>query len=195
VRRETCNSGLLALVMCPAMVHGWVSTVTAGKWVAKTPMPAPAGQAAVITGQDGRIYLFGGWNSNPPTITDTSKVQIYDPANDVWSMGADIPCSSVGDSAMVSSTGMIHLLNAYEKRIYLYAPASDTWLLPSPAPWMAYAARAVTTTDARSFVFGGERPDALTYEYFPDTFHTHPIRANRPFASPVCMSKVIMRFT
>ena len=143
-------------------------------------MPVPAGQAAVITGRDGRIYLFGGWNSNPPTITDTSKVQIYDPVRDAWTLGTEAPCPSVGDAIVLTSAGVMHLLNAYNQRIYPYDTVSDTWLTSYPATWIAYAARGANTAEGRHFVFGGERPAALTYEYFPDTFSAAP-RTDVPY--------------
>jgi hypothetical protein len=158
----------------------FATTVSGGQWVPKTSMPVPTGQAAVVTGPDKRIYLFGGWNSNPPVIADAHTLQIYDPAQDAWLLGAGIPCPSVGDSAIVTSTGIIHLLNAYEQRVYPYDPASNTWLTPCAAPWIAYAARTVVTPNGRCFVFGGERPAALTYEYFPDTCSAIP-RTDVPY--------------
>ncbi len=144
------------------------------QWQTRAPMPYPAGQAAVARGLDGRFYLFGGWNSNPPTVGNTKRLQIYNPAANSWTTGATVPVFSVGDMAATLPSGRIHLLNNYFKQIYEYDPATNTWSGPVSAPWISYAARIIRTPDDRYFVFGGERPTSLTYEYFPATFTASP---------------------
>jgi N-acetylneuraminic acid mutarotase len=157
------------------------AAVAQSQWQTRAAVPVPAGQAAIVRGDDRRFYLFGGWNTNPPSVAYANKLQIYDPRNDTWTFGADIPGPSIGDAAVVTASGRIDLLNAYFGRVYPYDPAANTWLASHAAPWVTYGARAVKTTDGRFFIFGGERPDSLSYEYFPETFTAAP-RAEVPYS-------------
>lgn|GEM_PF-2925290 len=144
-------------------------------WQSRAPMPHPAGQAALVCGADGLFYLFGGWSTNPPSIAQTQRTQVYDPSADAWFVGPPVPAYCVGDAALVAPDGKIHLLNNYFRRVYVYDPALNAW---EPgwhaAPWVSYASRAIRTSEGRYFIFGGERPQSFTYEYFPATFTAEP---------------------
>ncbi len=167
------RAGCVVMLACSAAAQA--------QWQTRAAMPYPAGQAAIARGLDGRFYLFGGWNSNPPSVGNTTRLQIYDPAADSWTTGAAVPVWSIGDMAVTLPSGQIHLLNNYYKQIRVYDPATNNWSGPVSAPWISYAARIVRTPDNRYFVFGGERPIALTYEYFPATFTASP-RSPVPYA-------------
>jgi len=140
------------------------------QWSTKSPMPAPAGQAALVAGQDGRFYLLGGYNTNPPHVSNTRKLQIYDPRQDVWSWGADLPYFSVGDCAIQAPDGKIHLFNNLFDKIVIYDPIANAWQGGLEVDWIRYASRAVRTEGDRYFIFGGERAGEQTMlEYFPET--------------------------
>lgn len=144
------------------------------QWTTRAHMPYPAGQAAIVTGQDGRFYLFGGWSTNPGQINKTNKLLIYDPQSDTWSQGATLPVYSIGDAAVQTPDGRIHLLNCYFEKVAVYNPDRNVWEGSHAASWVRYSARAVRTADDRYFIFGGERCDHTTYEYFPSSFSVQP---------------------
>lgn len=169
--RARRGSGLAAILPLVTALAGGAARA---QWQARAPMPYPAGQAAIARGLDGRFYLFGGWNSNPPTLTQTSRLQIYDSTSDAWASGATVPAPCVGAAVIITAAGTIHLLNGHNSCILPYNPDNDTWLASRSASWITYSAGSVRTPDNRYFVFGGERPASLSYEYFPDTFSAVP---------------------
>lgn len=173
--------GVIRVFAIAVCALGLCAAPAAGQWTVKTAMPYPAGQAALVRGNDGRFFLFGGWSSNPPSAVKNKKLQVYDPRTDTWSLRQDMPVYSWGDTALVAPDGKIHLFNAYSARVYVYDPASDTWPVNIAASWIAYAARACTAPDGRCFIFGGELPASLTYEYFPGTYSIQP-RAEVPYS-------------
>lgn len=141
---------------------------TAG-WESRSPSPYPSGQSAIVAGDDGRIYLFGGYNTNPPGAVESRRLQIYEPATDSWTLGAPLPVFCIGDSAIQMPDGRIHLFSNVSNKVAVYHPSTDTWEQTVEAVWTRYAARSVCTPGVRYFIFGGERPDDLTLEYFPAT--------------------------
>jgi|GEM_PF-7134225 len=108
----------------------------------------------------GKLYVFAGlgWSASNDDITDTRHVQVYDPATDSWSLGADkpTPCrlaaaAAIGDMIYVSG-GRDDLgpLNKHEA----YHVPTDTWStvkrLPQDCRGHAYVAYG-----GKAYLFGG----------------------------------------
>ena len=83
--------------------EAWRLSADQSQWLAITPPPTPVADPGVATGNDGRIYLFGGvacvrggfdgvpWFADCLNGAVTNITQIYNPATDTWSLGAPMP--------------------------------------------------------------------------------------------------------
>jgi len=141
----------------------------ASRWVSQAQMPTPRERLAVVTHGD-KIYAIAG--DTPSGVTGV--VEIYDPGDKSWQVGAPklTPASNVA-AAVVD--GLIYVPGGYTAAgevvttMEVYDPAHDTWdtRAPLPAPLCAYAIAAV---DGKLFVFGGWDGNsyvASVYEYDP----------------------------
>jgi formylglycine-generating enzyme required for sulfatase activity len=72
--------------------------VPSDTWTPRSPMPFPVMQAGVAV-HAGRIYVFGGlWYHDEDNREPVFKLQTYDPATDVWTVG-DMPWKPRGLTA------------------------------------------------------------------------------------------------
>ena len=106
---------------------------------------------------EGKILLFGGIGAG-----GAGRVQIYDPATDTWTVGANMPwsggsCSTALIDSLVYVCGGI-VGSSTVGNLSVYDPASDTWdaggvsLPPMPVP----TNHAASATDGTAlWVFGG----------------------------------------
>src|SRR5207249_717372 len=72
-------------------------------WISKSPIPYSTGQAAVIGGTDGRIYVMGGFAGGSPVTT----ARAYDPRTDTWANITSLPIQTRGPGAAVDMNGLI----------------------------------------------------------------------------------------
>lgn len=108
-------------------------------WTTLAPLPAPLADAAAVTGPDGRIYVLGGVTGpDLGTSSVSAGVEIYDPAQNTWSRGADMPAGRQYPSAVLAGDGKIyvlgggtpgHVVGSSDENLSVdaYDPASDTW--------------------------------------------------------------------
>lgn len=126
-----------------------------GQWsgandLAKRPFAGSHHATEVI---DGKLYLFGGLGAN-----SVGKVQIYDPAADQWSAGADIPLA-VGSATSVLIGGKVYLAggvlgNDSTDAAFVYDVASDQWSTIATLP--REINHAASATDGTKFyIFTG----------------------------------------
>ncbi|HEX6886145.1 MAG TPA: IPT/TIG domain-containing protein [Planctomycetota bacterium] len=104
---------------------------------------------------DGRLYLVGGLGGG-----SEGRLQIYDPATDAWTTGADLPWSG-GAVATAVLGGRLHAAGGYtpsgvERRHACYDPATDTWHALAPMP-LNVSHAAAGTDGLGLYVFGGRR--------------------------------------
>jgi N-acetylneuraminic acid mutarotase len=105
---------------------------------------------------NGKLYLFGGMGGG-----SEGQVQIYDPATNRWSAGADMPFAA-GSSASAVIRGKVYVAggivgSSTTARTACYDPATDTWTELAPMPRARN--HAASATDGRKlFVFGGRGP-------------------------------------
>src|SRR5262245_34630402 len=55
-------------------------------WSSLASLPTPRQHFAAVTGEDGKIYAIGGQGANGQAL---NKLEIYDPATDAWTTGAN----------------------------------------------------------------------------------------------------------
>ena len=105
---------------------------------------------------NGKLYLFGGLGSS-----SGGKVQIYDPAANAWSLGADMPFAA-GSSSSAVINGTVYVAggivgSSTTNRVARYNPATNAWAEMAPMPQGRNHA-ASGTDGGRLFVFGGRGP-------------------------------------
>ncbi len=134
--------------------------LTTGQWtmnLAKRPYPGNHHTAEVI---GGKLYLFGGFGGSNGGTTSRGKVQIYNPANNTWSLGANMPWNT-GSAISAVIGGKVYVFggivgNATVARGGIYDPATNTWAATQPAAMPQGRNHAAAATDGqRLFVFGG----------------------------------------
>ncbi|MET4638416.1 kelch repeat-containing protein [Mycetocola sp. 2940] len=126
-----------------------------GVWRSTLPVRPFVGHhhAAEVLG--GKLYLFGGLGAG------AGKVQIYDPATNAWTLGADMPFAA-GSSSSAVIGGRVYLAggiigSATTNRAARYDPATNTWTELATMPQGRNHA-ASATDGSRLFVVGGRGP-------------------------------------
>lgn len=111
------------------------------RWATHAQMPTPRGRFAQVY-VNGHIYVIsglaeGGW---------TPRVEMYDPAQDLWAYRADKPTAVANIGAvvvdgLVYTPGGLDATNQTRDILEVYDPQADAWraLRPLPAPLCAYA--------------------------------------------------------
>jgi N-acetylneuraminic acid mutarotase len=123
----------------------------------RAPRPYAGGHHAVEV-VDGKLYLFGGLSAGC-----SGKLQIYDPATDSWSLGADMPWSGGASSTAVIGAFVYvaggHVNGASTTDACAkYDPALDQWSAPLASMPAARNHAASGTDGQRFWIFGGCGP-------------------------------------
>ncbi len=139
------------------------------RWMSRAQMPTPRERLAVVA-YEGKIYAIAGDTAGGVT----GAVEIYNPADNTWTLGAPKP-TPVSNVAAAVVDGLIYVPGGYTAAeevimaVEVYDPVHDAWDTRAalPTPLCAYAIAAV---DGKLFVFGGWDGDsyvASVYEYDP----------------------------
>ena len=161
-------------------------------WHEHAQMPtrrAHLGLAAV----EGRIFAIAG--QGPEGVT--GAVEIYDPAEDIWTRGSDKPTPATDVSAAAIGTdvyvpGGCDNAGSPAQTVEVYDAVANTWRQVSPLskPLCAYA---LATMDEKIYLFGGwdgAQYVADAYVYEPETdlwTEVSPMPAPRGFASAAAL--------
>lgn len=146
-------------------------------WRARAPLPqkrALAGSAAV----DGKIYVFGGARSFDLDALAVATVDIYDPATDSWSTGADMPTPR-GEMGVAALDGFIYTVGGvtalrdlpHSDVLERYDSATDSWTTLAPMPTSRWGL-ALSVADGALYATGGtdnENALATLERYDPET--------------------------
>jgi N-acetylneuraminic acid mutarotase len=139
-------------------------------WETKTSMPTPRGDLSASVVND-KIYLIGGkiYSNTNPYFAETNLNEVYDPANDSWTIKSSIPTSVFGYASAVmngkiyiagGSTGPITQQSAsYTASNQVYDPQTDNWSSAANLPTLtSYGASAATQgylAPTQMYVVGG----------------------------------------
>ena len=103
---------------------------------------------------NGKLYLIGG------LFSGEGKVQIYDSAQDVWTLGADMPWPG-GSVSTALINGKIYASGGIVGSMTVdscaeYDPLTNVWTSRKPMPFHQGRNHAAASTDGRRFfIFGG----------------------------------------
>jgi N-acetylneuraminic acid mutarotase len=124
------------------------------KWVALRSVPGTAGRlgASAVTARD-HVYLFGGYIlDSQGGETTVSDVNIYEPDDDRWYRGADIPIAVSASVAGVYRDRYFYLLGGWSKNsavqdVQVFDAEKNTWLKGTPLPGPAVFGHAGSVVD------------------------------------------------
>ncbi len=97
-----------------------------------TPVPVAHYMGQVVV-YDGRAYLLGGFTEG---LVALNRLDVYDPASDQWSQGADLPHAVTHQAALLDdATGTIWMAGGFigdepgvaTDEVWKYDPAADQW--------------------------------------------------------------------
>ena len=132
-------------------------------WRAATPVPGPGRLAATAQVVKGRIYVMGGYTvAENGTERTLPNVDIYDPANDTWSRGADIPMPVDDAASGVWRDSLIVLVSGWHDDanvpdVQWYDPATDRWSMGTSIPGTPVFGHAGTMADNRIIYVDGAK--------------------------------------
>jgi DNA-binding CsgD family transcriptional regulator len=140
-------------------------------WQEHAQMPTRRAHLA-LAAADGCIFAIAG--QDPEGVT--GAVEIYDPADDIWTRGRDkpIPVTHVSGATIgadVYVPGGCDDAGTPIQTVEVYDAAADTWRQASPLP-KPLCAYALATWDEEFYLFGGwdgKRYVADVYTYDPQT--------------------------
>ncbi|MDD5434240.1 MAG: kelch repeat-containing protein [Nitrospira sp.] len=120
---------------------------------------------SAVAAYKGRIYVFGGGG---PDFRSLNSTEIYDPINDTWHEGKDMPTIRSGAVAEVLND-RIHVIGGGFKHPdglfeffsinEIYDPETDTWS-KGPDMLMPHDYPASVVLNNRIYVLGGHHPEA-----------------------------------
>jgi DNA-binding CsgD family transcriptional regulator len=163
----------IALGPPPALESGGsapqVQPAEGSLWREQAQMPTRRAHLALAVAS-GRIFAIAGQTPEG----STPVVEIYNPADDIWTRGADKPTpTSYVSAAIIGSEicvpGGCDAENTPTSKVEVYSPADDSWREVSPLP-EARCAYAVASLDGLLYLFGGwdgERYVATVFVYDP----------------------------
>jgi len=120
---------------------------------------------------NGKLYAWTGYTNYATTHRDrTAAMEIFDPATEVWSRGADIPGARSG-AGCFALDGMIYTVGgekspsgSFSRAVYRYDPAADGWETLNDFPTRIWAPLAVEC-DGEAYLVGGRHGYGATYSH------------------------------
>jgi len=139
-------------------------------WATRASIPFATAQAAVTSGQDGRIYVIGGYHDSS-SYTPISTAAAYDPRYNNWTTIASEPFATRGSGAAVDSKGLIYVISGCcsTNNLQIYNTTSNTWTTGTSIPTTIWMAGTATGSDGRIYVAGGESAYTTLQIYNPST--------------------------
>ncbi len=119
---------------------------------------------------DGRIAVYGG--SDPVTFNYVGEVQLYDPDDDSWTLGAT-ESGTWACAAVADDEGRLHVFGgqSQQTRYAIYDAVADSWSLGPAIPQAQrrYAHAAVRDAGGRFALFGGRFSEDTWSLFDPET--------------------------
>ena len=150
-------------------------------WTIKTDMPTARGQAATILGDNGLIYVMGGYDGTD----ELNVVEAYNPLFDTWTSFSSMPFATRGAAVAKDNDGIIYVISGWSgfgllDVVQAYNTTSNTWETKTPIPSPVWMAGAATGNDGKIYVIGGELSggietnQTLIYDPSTDSWSTGP---------------------
>jgi N-acetylneuraminic acid mutarotase len=129
-------------------------------WTTKAPMPTPRAQAATIAGNDGKIYVMGGYNSTAG-LGNLNMTEVYNPSTNTWTTKA--PMMEAVRSAAVAkdSDGLIYVISGYNSSgdwtptVQAYNITANSWTKKADIEYAVLFTNAATGNNGKIYVVGG----------------------------------------
>ena len=143
---------------------GFAVDMPSPSWRTKTSMTTARGQAAVVAGDDGLIYVMGGFAGVAPLST----VEAYDPLTDTWTAKAAMLEATRGATVAKDLDGIIYVISGWNvsgltNAVQAYNCTSNTWSKKTAIPTASWMASGATGNDGKVYVFGGESTGLFFY--------------------------------
>ncbi len=137
----------LFLLLLSFEAAGALAQCPAGRWVTLAPMNDPRQELAAAQ-LDGMIYAVAGLAGS------ATANEIYDPASDHWSFGADFP-TPTDHAWAVAFEGQLYVGGGTSNRALFYDPATDAWTEIASSTHFHGGTPAAAVLDGRIVVAGG----------------------------------------
>ncbi|HEB86589.1 MAG TPA: hypothetical protein ENI68_06195, partial [Gammaproteobacteria bacterium] len=136
-----------------------------GSWTARQPVPEAILDAGGTAVGD-KLYMVGGKTS----AAHVSSLYIYDPVNDSWLAGPDLPGAAVEDSAVTGLAGKLYVFgggtgpfSGAVNNAAVFDPSTSTWT--SLAPMItARAGATAMAANGKIYVAGGMAADGASLD-------------------------------
>jgi len=138
---------------------GFAADMPSPAWRTKTAMPTPRGQAAVVAGDNGLIYVMGGYDGS----SVLSTVEAYNPMTDTWATKASMLQPTRGAAFAKGPDGIIYVISGTISTVQAYNTTSNTWSIKTSIPISTWMAGAATGNNGKIYVIGGESAGAYHY--------------------------------
>ena len=172
------NAMLLALLLL-GLGAGWLAPAAQAQettWSLGNDMPFSRGQILAVYGDDGYIYLFGGYNSDGSVVDETWR---YDVASGTYDQLTDMPTTRRAACGDLLPDGRIVVVGGYDggqqTATEIYDPTTDTWDIGTDVT-SGWECAAIAGDDGLIHLFGGEASEGSYTVYDPgaDTWTSGP---------------------
>jgi len=132
-------------------------------WQIKSSMPNPRCLGDFGCAYNGKVYLVSSTDTMegyPERLFPSTRVDVYDPANDTWSRKADIPTGRCYkeveelNGRLYVISGATESIKKHTLRMEVYDISSNTWIVGPDAPYAARAA-GLAKHDGKIYFSGG----------------------------------------
>ena len=127
-------------------------------WSHLTDLPAVRSDFGATVGQDGRLYVFSGFDANSNYSTDALA---YNPSSGTWSTLAPMPDARFDFQAITGTDGRIYVIGGLASdfstptRVDIYNPATNQWTQGGNMHMGRANFGAALGADGKIYVFGG----------------------------------------
>lgn len=154
-----------------------VYDISTGEFTYGSPMPNGTGISGCVLGDDGLIYVLGGWNTTAYGGY-SGAVQIYDPVADTWTNGSAAPASLGAFTPVWGADGRIYAIGGAvysQETTLIYDPGLDSWSYGANQPDAYWLRSTVVWNETAIFTFAGRESfapstDAHLYNPVTDTW-------------------------
>lgn len=135
-------------------------------WSIKAPLPVAKTGLVAVTGDDGRIYVFGGTDN---ATKDYRDAEVFDPAANTWTAIAPLPLPESYPRAILGNDNKIYIFGGFDSNagqsqnsVFAYDPTTNTYACSGAYAGCSSSSLAAMPT-ARSVMAIAETLDGKIY--------------------------------